>query len=105
MNARQRLADRRASELFEFEHRGVLFHASFSWFPDGRIGEVFVTGSKSGTDLEASVNDGAILASIGLQHGVDLAVLAGALGRDGSGEPATPIGRALNIIASLGAEP
>jgi ribonucleoside-diphosphate reductase alpha chain len=102
MNARQRLADRRASELFGFEHRGMRFHASFSRFPDGRPGEVFVTGAKAGTDVAANINDAALLASVAMQHGADVSALAQSLGRDGNGDPSTPIGRALQIIVSLG---
>ena len=104
MSARQRLADRRASGLFEFEHRGMRFHASFSRFPDGRLGEILVTGPKAGTDLAASINDAALLASVAMQCGADVTALAQSLGRDGNGEPSTPIGRALQIIVSLGDE-
>jgi hypothetical protein len=63
---------------------------------------VFVTGAKAGTDLAASINDAALLASVAMQFGADASALAQSLGRDGTGEPATPIGRALQIIVALG---
>jgi hypothetical protein len=53
VTARQRLRDRRASELFGFESQGMKFTASISRFPDGRIGELFLDNHYSGS---ATVN-------------------------------------------------
>jgi hypothetical protein len=45
---RERLPNRRASEIFSFELEGLRFTASVSRFPDGRIGELFVNNHKAG---------------------------------------------------------
>ena len=39
--ARERLPDRRASEVFDFEAMNLRFTASISRYPDGRVSELF----------------------------------------------------------------
>jgi hypothetical protein len=39
MSARERLPDRRPSQVFDFEVMGLRFTASISRYPDGRIAE------------------------------------------------------------------
>ena len=67
-------------------------------YDDGRVGEVFITGSKSGSDLEANVRDTAILVSLALQHGVPLATMAAAITREADGSPSTVIGVVLDKL-------
>jgi ribonucleoside-diphosphate reductase alpha chain len=104
---RQPLPQRRASEMFELCHGGkrATFHVTLGRYPDGRVGEVFITGSKSGSDLEANVRDTAILVSLALQHGVPLATMAAAITREGDGSASTVIGVVLDKLASEGAQP
>jgi hypothetical protein len=46
MSERQRLPDRRAAEVFDFEHNGRKWTATFSRFADGAIAELFIDDSE-----------------------------------------------------------
>lgn len=101
MTARQRLPNRRSHEVFEFEHEGFRYRAGFGRFPDGRLGEIFLSAAKTGTTIESIAQDAAIICSVALQHGADPETLRCALGRRRNGEPAGPLTAALDIISSL----
>lgn len=64
-----------------------------------RLGEVFLSAAKSGTDVEVNARDGAIAVSLALQHGVPLQTLAHAMTRNGDGSPSGPLGAALDLLA------
>src|SRR6516162_7774360 len=96
---RQRLPDRRASTVFNFECNGLHYTASASWFDDGRPGEVFVGNHRADSHADSCAKDAAILASIALQYGAPLDVLRRAVLRNSQCRPSTPIGCALNLIA------
>jgi len=98
---RQRLADRRASTVFNFQCNGLRYTASASWFDDGGLGEVFVGNHRADSHADACAKDAAILASIALQFGAPLDVLRKALLRDSHGRPSTPIGTALDLLAEV----
>jgi hypothetical protein len=83
--ARDRLPDRRHHWLYRFECDGQAYTGGIGWFPDGRIAEVFINGSKVGTAAETSAQDGAIVASLALQHGCPVRTLRHALARAGGG--------------------
>jgi hypothetical protein len=97
--ARERLPNRRASETFNFEVEGLRYCATVSRFVDGRIGEIFLSNHKVGSQSDASATDAAVAASLALQHGCTLEVLRGALLRDMGGRAATPLGVALDLVA------
>jgi ribonucleoside-diphosphate reductase alpha chain len=99
MTARERLPNRRQSETFSFEHAGLRYIATASWFADGRLGEVFITNGKADSQADANARDAAILASIALQHGAPLDVIRKALLRDSRGQPSSPVGMALDMLA------
>lgn len=72
----------------------------------GHVREVFIDGHKSGSALEATMDDAAILASMLLQHGCRAADLAQRITRSDPrvrpGEAATsPIGRMLQFAATI----
>jgi hypothetical protein len=98
---RDQLPSRRYGETFELQHGGkrAVFQVTLGRYPDGRIGEVFISGGKSGTESEANLRDGAILASLALQHGVPIATMAAAITREGDGAPSTIIGVVLDQLA------
>ena len=96
---RERLANRRNSQIFNFECNSLRYTASASWFGDGRLGEVFVGNHRADSHADACAKDAAILASIALQFGAPLDVLRRALLRDSQGRPSTPIGCALDLLA------
>lgn len=101
MTERQRLSNRRVSETFAFEWAGMPFICSFSRFKGGELAEIFVSNHKSGSAVDATARDAAVLASIGLQFGVPLEVLKGALLRDARGQPQSPVCAALDAIAAM----
>jgi hypothetical protein len=102
MSARERLPNRRASESFTFELNGLRFTATVSRFPDGRVGELFLTNHKFGNQSDTNARDAAILLSFALQHGADLEAIRRALCRDSQGRALGPIAEALDIIARAG---
>ncbi len=99
---RERLPNRRASLVFDFEHKGLRFTCSFSRYPDGRIAELFLQNHKNSSGADVVVRDGAVITSIALQFGAPLETLADAILRDPNGEAASPIGAAIDLIAKQG---
>lgn len=66
---RERLPNRRASEVFDFEHGSILYTVGVSRNPDGRLAEVFVDGEKVDSATAIAMRDAAIMLSIALQKG------------------------------------
>jgi ribonucleoside-diphosphate reductase alpha chain len=100
MNKREALPNRRAGQNFELRHGGqnALFQVTIGYYPDGRIGEVFISGAKTGSDFEAVARDGAVLLSIALQFGVPLETIQHALTREHDGTPSTIIGAVVDRL-------
>jgi hypothetical protein len=98
MTARQRLRDRRQSENFEFEVAGLRYLATASWYPDGRVGELFLANGKSNSQADINARDSGIVLSIAVQHGVDLETVRRALCRDSQGRACGPLGAALDVL-------
>lgn len=98
---RDPLPNRRLGETYELQHGGkrAVFQITLGRYAEGRVGEVFISGGKSGTEVEANVRDTAILVSIALQHGVPVATMASAITREGDGSPSTIIGVVLDQLA------
>ena len=94
MTERRVLPQRRAAETFELEFGGQArrFSVTTGYYDDGTFGEVFITGGKSGEQVEAIARDGAVLLSLALQYGAPLETIAGALTRDPQGAPSTVVG-------------
>jgi len=82
---RHRLPDRRHHWLYRFECDGQAYTGGIGRFPDGRMSEVFINGSKVGTAAETSAQDAAIVASLALQHGCAVETIRHALARAGGG--------------------
>jgi hypothetical protein len=95
---RQRLPDRRAAEVFDFEHNGRKWTATFSRFADGAIAELFIDGSKEAPIVELA-QESAIVASLALQSGCAFETLRHAL----AGRNAGPLGAALALIEGTAA--
>jgi hypothetical protein len=96
---RERLPNRRSSEIFSFEAHGHRFTGSFSLFPDGRLAEVFMANHKAGSQIGTLVHDSAIILSFALQHGADVEAIRQALCRDAQGQALGPLGQALDLLA------
>lgn len=95
---RDRLPDRRPAISTSFERDGARFEMTAGYYPNGRPGEIFLNADRANSLLDFLMSDAAILASIALQYGAPLDELRHALKRDSRGEPASPIGAAMDRI-------
>ena len=98
--ARERLPNRRPAETFAFERDNLKFYMTTGLYPDGRVGEVFLSSEHGNSLLDTLAHDAAILASLALQFGCPLDTIRHALKRDSQGIAASPIGEALDRIES-----
>jgi ribonucleoside-diphosphate reductase alpha chain len=96
--ARDRLPNRRSAISTSFQRDGVRFEMTAGFYPDGRLGEVFLNADRANSLLDFLMSDAAILASLALQYGAPLDEIRHALKRDVRGEAASPIGTALDKI-------
>ncbi len=105
---RTTVPNRRYSEVFEFDHNGIVFKGSVSWLligvedgavVKGQAVEVFLEGGRNGTAIQSVARDTAVACSLALQHGVPLDVLRTALTRNDDGSPAGPLGALLDMVA------
>src|SRR5437870_3174134 len=62
--ARNRLPNRRAAETIASEHAGAGFSLTAGYYPDGRVGEVFLNADRANSLLDFLMSDAAILASL-----------------------------------------
>jgi ribonucleoside-diphosphate reductase alpha chain len=100
--SRQRLPNRRLGETFEIEIAGLRYTATVGRFPDGRIGELFLTNHKSNSSADVAARDSAIVFSFAVQHGADPEAIRRALCRDSQGRASGPLAAALDQIAEQG---
>jgi hypothetical protein len=106
MSERRRLANRRLSITFNFQCGPHHYTATISYFPGtDRLAEIFLGNGRAGSDVDAAAKDSAILASLCLQHSVDLTTIRKALLRDARDNALSPLGVALDILASEGVQP
>jgi hypothetical protein len=99
MTSRERLPQRRRSQNLTFELNGHHFTATIGFYPDGRIGEAFLTNSKYGNQLDTNSRDAAVLLSFTLQFGADIKTIRKALCRDSQDRALGPIGKLLDLLA------
>lgn len=100
---RLRLPNRRAAENIELEHLGMRFIVTIGFYPDGKPGEVFVHGTKTGSTLDALLADACVLVSLLMQHGIDPKEVATSMGRLGNAQAASVIGAVVDLAATAGA--
>lgn len=96
---RESLPPRRFAENISFTIGRIPYVATLGFHEDGRIGEVFVAGPKSGSDAEINASDAAAILSIAMQHGVNPEVFRHAVKRDSRGIPTGPIGVVVDLLA------
>lgn len=75
---------------------------TLGFYDDGALGEVFISGGKSGQTIEAIARDGAVLLSPALQYGASLDNIASAITRDDRGGPSSVIGAVIDRLARGG---
>ncbi len=97
--SRQCLPDRRAAATVELEHGGSRFTVTIGFYNDGRPGEVFTHGIRTGSSLDALLADACVVLSCLIQHGVDPSEIARSMGRLGNSEPASIIGAVVDLAA------
>jgi hypothetical protein len=98
---RDQLPQRRSADTFKFRHGGqnAAYHVTIGYYPDGKMGEVFLSTNKSGSQMEALARDIAILMSLALQHGCAMETMRDALTREGDGTPSTLAGATADLLA------
>ena len=107
--SREELPKRRATVTLPVSYKKAdgskqTYIVSFGIAPDGKIKEWFCTSLKSGSDLQALLNDASIAVSIALQTGTTMRELADKFGeRRAEGENTGPPDSPLGAIARAGA--
>jgi hypothetical protein len=97
---RERLPNWRLSETRDIEVGGRRYRVTTSRYGDGRLGEIFLSNNKSGSDSDVAARDSAIVCSIALQFGADVETIRRALCRDSRGNASGPLGAALDLLAA-----
>src|ERR1700731_2067036 len=84
--ARNRLPDRRSAVTTTFHRDGACFEMTIGYYPDGKVGEVFLNADRANSLLDFLMSDAAILASLALQYGAPLDEIRAAMKRDAAGK-------------------
>jgi hypothetical protein len=100
MTDRHTMPARRHAETFELTFGGVnrRYAVTVGLYDNGDLGEVFISGGKSGEVVEAIARDGAVVLSLALQYGVPLASIASAITRDERGNPSSIVGAVIDQL-------
>lgn len=97
--ARRRLPNRCASQLIDYEVAGRKHTASIGFYPDGRLGQVFISASKSGSDSNIAMIEAGIALSFALQYGATIDEMRAAFPRTEDGRAEGAIGHLLDLLA------
>jgi hypothetical protein len=100
MTERHALPMKRRCETFEIDYGGLKKSHTITvgFYDDGAVGEIFISGGKSGEVVEAIARDGAVLLSLALQHGVSLDTIKHAVTRDGQNQPSSIVGAVVDRL-------
>ena len=100
MIERQRLPSRRQAETVDIKVGGNVYQLSIGYYDDGRIGEVFLGGPRSGSDMQGLLADLGVVISRLFQHGDTPSSLAVGMARLGDGTtPASIVGVIADVLA------
>jgi hypothetical protein len=75
------------------------------FYPNGKLGELFLSADRANSLLDFLMSDAAILVSLAIQHGTPVDEIRHALKRTSQGAAASPIGEALDLAIGLIGEP
>ena len=95
---------RRGCFSFTITFQGERYDVTVGSYDDGRPGEVFINrilgknSAKVGTLLDGVCRDSAILMSLAIQYGADLATMRHAITRNEDGEPSTIVGAIVDYL-------
>lgn len=95
---RTRLPFRHINHRYKFHFGGQRYYGEIGFYPNWRIGEMFLDCGRPGTDLQHMARDLGVAVSLGLQHGLPIGELREAVTRLDDGSPAGPLGAFLDII-------
>ena len=84
--------------MLQWGGQNTVFAVTIGYYPDDGPGEVFISGAKAGSGVDALTRDSAVLISLGLQYGVPLGVMQGALTRERNGMPSTIAGKVVDML-------
>ena len=104
MTSRDTLPNRRSSVSFTITFQGEQYDVTTGFYEDGRFGEIFInrirdkSAAKLGQQLDAVCRDSAILMSLALQYGVNLADLKHSITRDDDGAPMSIVGAIVDSV-------
>jgi hypothetical protein len=106
MSPRTRLRNRRPGLTTDLRVGTLSAKATIGFDQAGRPKELFLVGSKPGSDLAFLLEDAAISISISLQHGISARALAASMSRVPSASGAAPhpaslIAAALDLVAEF----
>jgi hypothetical protein len=95
------LPQRREAETFDLDFGGLnkAHTITVGFYEDGSIGEVFISGGKSGEIVEAMARDAAVILSMALQYGANLEDIQKAITRDGQDDAQSIIGVVVDKLA------
>lgn len=94
---RERLPDRRPCERFDYIFNGRKYYYTEGYYPGGKLGEVFLSCDKLGSEAYIAARNEAILASHLLQNGYSLQQIRQALLSGPNGEAADALSKAIDI--------
>ena len=105
--ARERLPHRRPNQTVDLVYGDTRYEVTLGFHPaTGKLREVFTHGAKTGSHMDALLDDSSILLSLLLQHGVEPAPLAATMGRLGEGQQrASIVGALADLLVAVGARP
>jgi hypothetical protein len=101
MSERSILPQRRANETFDLRVGAHLFSVTVGYYAGMRVGEVFINGGRTGSDMDAVTRDAAVLLSIALQYGVPVETIAHAVTRESNGSASSIIGAVVDRLPIL----
>lgn len=100
---RHPLPARREAVTILIVWEGTPWSISVGFDESWRVREIFADGHKTGTDIEAILDDACILTSMLLQSGANIADLADKLGREGV-KPEAPAASIVGLAIKKAAE-
>ncbi len=103
MSERKQLPQRRHCETVTLEFWKQSWAVTIGFYEDHKtVGEVFISAKRvSGTPLDATARDTAVLMSLALQYGVPLSVITGAITREANGAPSSIAGVVADFIDTM----
>lgn len=103
--ARRKLPNRRFVGTLDFQTfqrlgcNPIRYTASLGYYPDRKLGEVFLISGKAGTDLSIQAQEAAIAVSFALQYGCPIEEMRAAMPRTQDGDPEGAIGMLFDILS------